>query len=76
MKKLKDEVSLSGKVEQITLMELRQQPGEVFASVALGKAFVITKRGKPIAVISKLPGETLPMTIMEDGEISYTQPTQ
>ena len=68
---LKDEVSLSGKVEQITVMDFRQQTGEVFANVALGKIFVVTKRGNPIAVISKPPGETLLTTIMPDGKITY-----
>ncbi len=71
MKMLKDEISLKGKVEQITLMELRQHPGEVFSSVALGKTFVITKSGKPVAIISKPPGETLSMTIETDGKITY-----
>jgi len=68
---LKDEISLSGKVEQITLMDLRKQPGEVFASVVLGKTFVVTKSGNPIAIISKPPGETLLMTIGPDGKITY-----
>ncbi len=71
MKILKDEVSLSGKAEEITLMDLRQQPGEVFASVALGKVFVVTKKGEPIAVISKPPGETLLTIIDEVGKVSY-----
>ena len=71
MKLLKDEVSLSGKVEQITLMDLRKQPGEVFASVALGKIFVVTKSGKPIAIISKPPGETLMVTVEPDGKVTY-----
>ncbi len=68
---LKDEVSLSGKVEQITLMDLRKHPGELFASVALGKTFVVTKNGDPIAIISKPPGETLMMTFEPDGKVTY-----
>lgn len=71
MKMLKDEVSLSGKVEQITIMDLRKQPGEVFRSVALGKTFVVTKNGGPIAIISKPPGETLLMIIASDGKTTY-----
>ena len=71
MKMLKDEVSLSGKIEQITLMDLRRQPGEVFASVALGKIFVVTKRGVPIGIISKPPGETLLTIVGSDGEATY-----
>lgn len=72
IKTLKDEVSLSGKVEQITLMDLRKQPREVFASVALGKIFVVTKMGKPIGIISKPPGETLSRIIASDGTITYS----
>ncbi|HEA66882.1 hypothetical protein LCGC14_2028010 [marine sediment metagenome] len=71
MKTLKDEVSLSGKFEQITLMDLRRQPGEVFTSVALGKTYVVTKNGKPIAVISRPPGETLLTVIESNGEVTY-----
>ena len=71
MKKLKDEISLSGKGEEITLMDLRRSPGEIFASVALGKVFVVTKRGEPIAIISKPPGETLTMVIDENGKRTY-----
>ena len=71
MKMLKDEVSLSGKVEQITLMDLRKQPGEVFGSVALGKTFVVTKNGDPIAIISRPPGETLMVTVEPNGEVTY-----
>lgn len=71
LKRLKDEVSLIGKVEKITMMELRQQPGEVFASVALGKTFVVTKKGKPVGIISKPPGETLRINIGSSGEVTY-----
>ncbi len=71
---LKDEVSLSGKTEEITLMDLRQHPGEVFASVALGKVFVVTKNGEPIAIISKPPGETLLMIFDEEGKVTYDTP--
>ena len=71
MKKIADEVSLIGKCNCITMMDLRKQPGEVFASVALGKVFVVTKAGKPVGVISKPPGETLLTEIGPKGEVSY-----
>ena len=71
MKMIKDEVSLSGKVEHITMMDLRRQPGEVFSSVELGKVFVVTKGGTPIAIISKPPGETLSFLISPDGKVTY-----
>ena len=71
MKKIKDEVSLASKFEVITAMELRQNPGEVLDSVALGKTFLITKQGKPVAVLSKPPGETLTINVDKNGKVSY-----
>jgi antitoxin (DNA-binding transcriptional repressor) of toxin-antitoxin stability system len=71
MKHIKDEVTLSGKLESITMMDLRLQPGAVIDSVELGKTFVITKMGKPVAVLSRLPGEILTLTIDEKGHKSY-----
>lgn len=72
MKTIKDQVSLNGKIETISAQELRAQPGEVLESVALGKVFVVTKRDKPIAVISKPPGQTLTIEVGRNGEISYS----
>ena len=72
MKTIKDQVSLDGKIETISAVELRKQPGEVLESVALGKVFVVTKRDKPIAVISKPPGQTLTIVVGSDGGVSYT----
>jgi antitoxin (DNA-binding transcriptional repressor) of toxin-antitoxin stability system len=54
MKKLKDEVSLIGKCEEITMMDLRKTPGEILDSVCLGKQFIITKQGKRIAILQGL----------------------
>lgn len=56
MKTIADTVSLSGQSETITISDLRSKPGEVFAQVALGKEFTITKSGKPVAEI-KSPEE-------------------
>lgn len=55
MKKIKDEISLAGRIEKISMMELRKTPGEVLDSVKLGKVFIITKNGKCIAELQKLP---------------------
>lgn len=55
MKTIKQEVSLAGRTETITAMDFRKHPGEVLASVVLGKAFVITKQGKPIAYLCQPP---------------------
>ena len=62
---------MSKQFEYITMMDLRTQPGEVIDSVELGKIFVITKAGRPVAVLSKLPGETLTMEIDSQGKLSY-----
>lgn len=75
MKKIADHVmqEMSKQFEYITMMDLRKQPGEVLDSVELGKAFVITKAGRPIAVLSKLPGETLTINIDSQGKVSYSR---
>ena len=71
MKTLADQISLKRKLEEITLSEFRRQPGEVIAQVVLGKTFVITKTGKPVSVLSPLPGEQLSQTILGDGSSKY-----
>lgn len=43
----------AGQQEAIAMMELRRHPGDVIAQVQMGKVFIITKSGKPVAVISK-----------------------
>jgi prevent-host-death family protein len=71
MKRLKQQVSLEGKFEKISITELRSRPGEILAMVELGKVFVITRRGEALAVLSKVPGETLTTTIDTGGHPSY-----
>lgn len=51
MKTLKQQVSMAGQSETISLYDLRCSPGLVFAQVELGKEFKITRRGKVIAEI-------------------------
>lgn len=73
MKKIADHVmqEMGKQFEVITAMDFRKQPGEVLDSAALGKVFVITKAGRPVAVLSKLPGETLTIVVDRKGQISY-----
>jgi len=54
MKRVKDEVSLVGKVETISMMDLRKTPGEIIESVRLGKQFIITKGKKRVALLQGL----------------------
>jgi prevent-host-death family protein len=72
MKTIKEEVSLKGKFETISVSQLRQKPGEVLTLVDLGKTFLVTRNSKPIAVISSPPGETLSMTVSSKGKVGYT----
>jgi prevent-host-death family protein len=71
MKALHEEVSLRGKIENITMSELRARPGEVLQSVELGKVFVVTRNGKQVAVLAPVPGEELVTIIQPDGSKSY-----
>lgn len=52
MKTIAQIVSLEGQTEEITISELRSKPGEIFAQVALGKCFSISKSGVIIARIT------------------------
>ena len=68
MKKLNEEVSLKGKIDLISMMDLRSSPGEVLNQVELGKTFIVTRRMKQVAIISKLVNEKksipkMPITI-------------
>jgi antitoxin (DNA-binding transcriptional repressor) of toxin-antitoxin stability system len=71
MRHIQDELSLDGKIETITMMDLRKNPGEMIDSVMMGKVFIISKAGKPRAVISKLPGQQLAMAIDAQGKVSF-----
>jgi len=53
MEKLVNMVTLDDKFEQITATELRTSSGEILTQISMGKTFIITKRGSPIAVITK-----------------------
>ena len=51
--KLSDMNLLGGESEKITVMELRQGAGDILDQVELGKTYTITRRGKPVGVLSK-----------------------
>ncbi len=75
MKTLKEQIILRGQLEEITMMELRQHPGDIFNQVEMGKVFVITRNGDPIANLSRLPGNELIKVIGSDGKTNgYKNP--
>jgi len=57
--------------ERITATQLRQSPGDILDAANSGMTFLITKAGKPWAVLSQLPGEQLCMVVESDGSIDY-----
>ena len=69
--KLADNVSLSGRIEEITISEFRKAPGDVLTQVELGKTFVIKRNGKDIAVLSKVPGVQLSISVDCLGQTEY-----
>ena len=71
MKRIKDEVSLVGKCETISMTEFRNNPGEILLAVELGKSFVIKRHDEPVAVLSRVPGETLALVHHSDGSVTY-----
>jgi len=75
VKKIADHVlqHMSQQFEVITAMDFRKQPGEVLDSAALGKTFLITKSGRPIAVLSRPPGEVLTIVVDSNGRVNYAR---
>jgi len=71
MEKLKDKVSLVGKIETITMMDFRASPGEILTSVEIGETFIVTRNKIPIAVLSKMPGNMLTTVVDKKGKKSY-----
>lgn len=57
----------------ITMTDLRKQPGEVMRMVELGRTYLITKGGKAVGVLSRVPGEQLGLSAASDGTISYVK---
>lgn len=71
MQRLKDYVSLDGKIETISMRDLRAGPGDIMSQVELGKTFVIERAKKPIALLCKLPG-ICTTNVDEKGKITYS----
>jgi antitoxin (DNA-binding transcriptional repressor) of toxin-antitoxin stability system len=71
MKRLADEIDLSGELENISMMDLRSRPGEILTATSMGKTYVIHRAGKPIATLSRVPGETLIINIDGKGNKTY-----
>lgn len=69
--KLSDTLQLTNKIETITAMDFRKSPGEVLTQVTMGKTFIITRAGKPMAVLSRLPGTQLTIEVDRKGKIGY-----
>lgn len=54
MKKLTEMIDLTGQTETITAVEMRKLPGEILEQASLGKTYIVTKNGNPIAQITKV----------------------
>jgi antitoxin (DNA-binding transcriptional repressor) of toxin-antitoxin stability system len=72
MQRIQEAVQLND-LETITMTELRGRPGEVMRMVELGRTFIITKGGKPLGVLSRIPGEQLGLEAASDGTFSYVK---
>ena len=52
MKRLENCLKLTGKkVEEITMMELRQHPGEIMTALRYGKIYIIKRKGKKLGIL-------------------------
>ena len=51
MKKISDQVSLTGKAERISIMEFRSKPGEVLDKAMFGLTIIVTRYGKNLVYI-------------------------
>lgn len=70
-KRLHESEPLRGQIDHLTLMDFRTAPGDAIAQVQMGKVYVLTKAGKPVAVLSKLPGDRLTINIDPKGKVTY-----
>ena len=71
MKRLAESKALAGQLETISMMDLRSSPGDVIKQIQMGKTYVLTHAGKPVAVLQPLPGERLAIIIDSEGKVSY-----
>lgn len=70
-KRLTDSQPLRGQLEYLALQDMRAAPGDIINQVQMGKVYVITKQGKPVAVLQALPGERLSIEIDGQGKATY-----
>lgn len=72
MKTLAEQVKLKRELITISITDLRKRPGDVMSQVRFGKTFLLTHCGKPVAVLSKVPGEQLTVVVKRDQSIDYS----
>ena len=70
-KRLTETTMLRGIIEKISMSDLRQSPGDIIDQAQMGKIFIITKGGKEVATLQKLPGDTLTLFIDPKGKQHY-----
>ena len=61
----------TGEIRKITMMEFRSNPGKVIDAVETGKAFVICRNGKEMAVIQNPANSGLVAHVSSRGKITY-----
>jgi hypothetical protein len=62
---------LMGQIETVTMMDLRNRMGEIFLQLKLGKVFLLSSKGKEVAVLSKPPGVNLSIVVDPKGKETY-----
>lgn len=69
-----DDNLLEGSFREIDMTYFRKQPGKVMLQVGMGRVFLIThgQNKKPVAVLSRPPGEQLMVEVDGDGKASWT----
>ena len=68
---IRSEVSLVGRVRELSMMQLRHHPGQVMDAVHLGMTFVI-KRGRSVVAIIQRPPADMTITVDKNGKFSYS----
>lgn len=71
MKTLAEQVKLKRELIKISITDLRKRPGDVIAQVVFGKVFLLTNKGKTVAVLSGVPGEQLAISVNKNGSTDY-----
>lgn len=71
VKRLPEVQPLRGQIEELTMMDFREAPGDKLMQARMGKVYVITHQGKAVAVLQPLPGDRLAIKIDGEGKVSY-----